>query len=206
MPAPRDHLRKMARRESVPIYMDEGPAVAWEDAKTRLTDRAREVEKSRPARLAVAREQHRQEHPDGDHGTGSRCLQAAEDAVYAADERELTELRDAEAAARAAAEAVVQVYVFRSIGTTAWQDLRDKCPPTKADLAEWQRQGHKGQPAFDATKLAPLLVADASVDPVLSREETAAMFADPAWNDLELAMLFTTAQNAQTQARQPKRR
>lgn len=103
--------------------------------------------------------------------------------------------------AKTALDAATQKYWFRSIGRKKFVELIDANPPTDEDREEWDNAEDKTLPAaVNELGFAKDLIAAASSQPKLSREDVEAMFDDPAWNQSELTLLYLIARNAQLQA------
>jgi len=82
-------------------------------------------------------------------------------------------------------------FVFQSIGRPNYDKLVDKHKPTK----EQKREGQ----TFNGETFPPALVAASCIDPEMTVEEASDMFADPDWNGAELARLFQSAVDANTE-------
>ena len=89
-----------------------------------------------------------------------------------------------------------QWFTFTSMGRVAFNALSAEHPATDADTAR------DPDAQWDAETFPPALIAASLTDPVMTVDEVTALFADPAWNDAELAALVAAALAVNTQARQ----
>lgn len=88
-------------------------------------------------------------------------------------------------------EAVVW-FRFRGIGRAAYEALIDTHPATAEQRTKAKASG-MGELAWNHATLPPVLVAACLVEPAMTEEQARALWADPNWNQAELATLLTTA-------------
>lgn len=95
------------------------------------------------------------------------------------------------AKARKALEAAAVTFSFRALGAEEFEALLHAHPPTKEDIATARRKG-QSPPRFGDT-FGPAFVAACLTEPVLSPEEVAVIWKDPAWSFEERDALFAAA-------------
>ena len=89
------------------------------------------------------------------------------------------------------AQDTVEVFVFRSVGRHAYDELVTTHAPTK----EQKKEGAD----FNAETFPPALVAASCIDPIIPLEDATAIFNDPDWNGAELRALFFGALEVNTE-------
>lgn len=165
---------KAPRLVTVPVILDPSLEGAVQSAQSRLNDRAQQLLETFQAR--VQREQ---------VVTGLDPVEVAQ-TVTAADEAELTALREDYQAAAEAQLAAVQPYTFRPLGWKAWRALKAAHPSKDKNLA------------FDLDSLVPDLLHLASHDPKLSKGQVEDLLDSDQWSEGEIMLLINGALAAQS--------
>lgn len=100
------------------------------------------------------------------------------------------ELQDRLATAEAALEEATVYFKFRSIGRKRYEELIAMAPPSD-ELIEDHKNRELPEPAYDAEVLAPILIAEACYEPVMTPEQVQELLDE--WNINETLPLWTAA-------------
>lgn len=153
--------------------------------------------------IAQARQAFDEAERSADINPGDLDLGAARDTAR----KELDRLHD-----QAVESEAVASFSFQALGRKRFQALLAQYPPTEEQqkelrgLAVAAGMDSKRAPrlTYDSDRFPPVLVAHASVDPVIAEEEALEMWASDDWNQEELGALFSAAWDAQTYRHLPE--
>jgi hypothetical protein len=171
-----DHLRKKPIEQRVTVYLDDEPIEALSEAREELAAAQAIADAMYDRRLALARAAN---PPASELMTIEGGLDAERAASTA----------DARAAVDAAEQAVresAQLFVFRSPGRKAFEDLIAEHPPTDDDHDDARKT--TGRPEalarWHSDTFTPALLAATCVDPKLTVDEAQAIYDE--WTDAEV--------------------
>lgn len=196
---PTDRLGKTPRVRSTTVPLDDEAVRLLEGAQAEL-DRARNVllnDRDRRVAEIITSRRGKPVGADGEQQTVDVGAVRAE--VDVAIGEEIAAFEKAVEAAYDHVEATSRTFTFRNIGNTAYQKLLTKHPASDDDHEQVKAEGRGTRALYHAESFAPALVQASCIDPVLDNDDIADIFEGETWNLAEIAQLFQTAYEVQTQ-------